>query len=344
MLLRSKIKKEVQSEYIEVKTEKSVPNTKKSYAAFLIDRPFNAMKQNQHAENDATFNLMNCLRYRLRLTLESMKPHNSGINTDFSDLEALLASDQLCEESSSKKSLYDTLLKLIDEYDAAGSSEIFRLLLERRTAIPLFVPDSKKHHLEVLRHITLPWIENIRLGEDKSLMRVAVVSYRPKNENQTCNIIKNLFNIESIYRHDLSTGSISSNSMLAEIGCGCMPMEGSSSEVRYVLVTHIIGDFKPLWQFIQNFADFLLVEACPEGNVNLFVEGNTQEITDSYNFDLNLEAFTCIWKPSIRETTRPQMKEVNGFHRLLIEGQLSDRILNILRSGVNTTMKNLEDK
>ena len=165
---------------------------KKSYAAFLIDRPFNAMKQNQH-ENDAPFNLMNCMRYRLRLTFESMKSQNSGINTDFSDLEALLASDQFCEESSSKKSLYDTLLKLIDEYDAAGCSEIFRLLLERRTAIPLFVPDSKKHHLEVLRHITLPWIDNIRLGEDKSLMRVAVVSYRPKNENQTCNIIKNLF-------------------------------------------------------------------------------------------------------------------------------------------------------
>jgi hypothetical protein len=48
-----------------------------------------------------------------------------------------------------KRSLYDTLLKLLDKFDAAGVAEIFRLLLERRTAIPLFVPDSKTQFLNL---------------------------------------------------------------------------------------------------------------------------------------------------------------------------------------------------
>jgi hypothetical protein len=340
----NQIKKEVQDGEDEM--EVSFPKMKKAYADFLIDRPFNPISQTMQENNEDTLTLMNCLRYRLRLTLDSMKPNkqNGGMDTNFSDLEALLSCDQLSVESSSKKSLYDTLLKLIDEFDAAGAAEIFRLLLERRTAIPLFVPDSRKHHLEVLRHITLPWIENIRLGEDLSLMRVAVISCRPKNESQTCNIMKNLFNIESIYRHDLSTSTVSSNSVLAEIGCGCMLMEGSSSEVHHVLVTHIIGDFKPLWPFIQEFADFLIVEASTEdhGNSSPSIRA-VQDIQETYakNFYLKLDAFTCIWKPSLRETTRPQIKEVNGFHRLFIDGQLSDKVLNILRSSVKITINKL---
>ncbi len=88
-----------------------------------------------------------------------------------------------------REGIYETLLHLIDEFDAAGVAEIFRLLLERRIAIPLFQPNSKKHYLSLLRHIILPGVDGIRLGEDKTLMRVAVISCRQQKQSQTTEII-----------------------------------------------------------------------------------------------------------------------------------------------------------
>jgi hypothetical protein len=47
---------------------------KKSYAAFLIDRPFNASQLQQNNE-EAIITFFNCfLRHRLRLTVKSKKP------------------------------------------------------------------------------------------------------------------------------------------------------------------------------------------------------------------------------------------------------------------------------
>jgi hypothetical protein len=124
--------------------QKQLPK-KKPYIAFLIDRPFNATVTKD--EEETTLNLMNCLRYRLNLGL-----HSKGIGQksedDDAELEALIALSLGSSSSRSlltsgtkespptnKKILYDTLLKLVDEFDAAGVAEIFRLLLERRSAI-----------------------------------------------------------------------------------------------------------------------------------------------------------------------------------------------------------------
>jgi hypothetical protein len=69
-------------------------------------------------------------------------------------MASMLANKYQTSSSSAatkKTSLYDTLLQLIDEYDATGVAEIVRLLLERRTVIPMFVPDSRKHLLNLFR-------------------------------------------------------------------------------------------------------------------------------------------------------------------------------------------------
>jgi len=89
-----------------------------------------------------------------------------------------------------KRSLYDTLLKLLGKFDAAGVAEIFRLLLVRRTAIPLFVPDSKTQFLNLTRHVTLPGIDNVRLGEDKSLLCIVVISCHQKTPTKAIDILK----------------------------------------------------------------------------------------------------------------------------------------------------------
>jgi hypothetical protein len=113
---------------------------------------------------------MNCLRYRLHfaLNLNDTELNNENIFDSMLEEEDFAMPNQISEMDSCQ-SMYDNLLQLIDEFDATGAVEIFRLLLERRTAIPLFIPDSNKHHLNLLRHVSLPGVDHVRLGEDKTL-------------------------------------------------------------------------------------------------------------------------------------------------------------------------------
>ena len=130
--------------------------TKKPYASFLIDRPFGSIC----AREEPSVYLMSCLRYRMRLNM---------LGTE------------------NNVSLYDTLLDLSDEFDAAGKGEIFRLLLERRSAIPLFLPHANGSNLMLFKNITssLSNTTTISLGDDKTLGRVAVISWRNANESQS---------------------------------------------------------------------------------------------------------------------------------------------------------------
>ena len=328
---------------------KSSNRERKSYAAFLVDMPFNAnVMREKDDDQESIYHLMNCLRYRLVLAPKKIKQSISSDATSSrqdSNIPAWKASlrqpPNSVQDSSSAvqrgKSLYDTLLQLIDEFDAAGAAEIFRLLLERRSAIPLFVPESKKHHLQLLKHITLP--DGIRLGEDKSMVRIAVLSCRKRNKSQTYEILKNIFNIESVHRYDFQTNCITSESLSAEIGCGCVQMEGSE-KFQPLLVTHVVGDFRPLWPFLRQFSDYLLIEDAPDdkdGVCNLLMtEENKRILQDISTVNSKLESsnipYVCIWKPSDGEV-QSDMKDGDecGFRHFRTEGQL-DKNYHILRS------------
>ena len=173
---------------------------KKSYASFLINRPFSTSESLQNDKEAAITSLLNSLRHRLHLPANSKKPEpalnqNVASNNGADSLAFMLAKYQISSSDATKQtSLYDTLLQLIDEYDATGVAKIYHLLLERRTAIPLFVPDSRKHHLNLIRHIIIPCV-NTRLGEDQSLFRVAIVSCCQKKVSQTTEMMSSLFNI-----------------------------------------------------------------------------------------------------------------------------------------------------
>ena len=106
---------------------------KKSYADFLIDEPYNEQK-----EEDIEFILMNCLRYRLQI------PTKLKFGTEVNNTITY----------SRVESVYDTLMQVIDQFDATGIVEIYRLLLERRSAVPLFLPAHfKLHFLELLSRL-----------------------------------------------------------------------------------------------------------------------------------------------------------------------------------------------
>nr|CAH0102501.1 unnamed protein product [Daphnia galeata] len=307
--------------------------------------------------DESTTRLMNSLRCRLPLSMSVPKTDVQDVgsrenanslkkqkilegfsqNSSISNFSSIKDGKQ--KNDSGNKSLYDTLLQLIDEFDASGIAEIVRLLLERRTAIPLFVPQSKNHFLNLFRHITLPGISDT-MGEDKSLLRVAVISCRQRKQSQTCEILKNLFNIESIHRQDLSTGSISTNtSLLAEIGYGCVLAEGSSSEkVLNVLVVHIIGDFSPIyWSFLQSFTDYLLIEDSTIEKESFPLSLMSKRKRNKKKKPLGLDDFpyVCVWKPTVEEMKHEmRTKEKFGFRHLYIEGQWPGEILDVLKSTV----------
>lgn len=224
---------------------------KKTFSAFLTDRPFNEIQ----VQKEPTVYLISCLRYRISLNLPSVDYH--------------------VDKETGHFSLYDTLLRLSDEFDAAGKGEIFRLLLERRSAIPLFLPFLNGSHLGLFKDVlnSLSNSSTINLGEDTTLGRIAVVSLRKTNESQTPELLKSLFHVESLHRQDFSDECITKQPMTAEIAIGCIPIEEkvnpqqqqTSAEVRNFLILHIVGDFEPMWSFLQNFADHLIIEDSVDG-------------------------------------------------------------------------------
>jgi hypothetical protein len=251
---------------------------------------------------------------------------------------------------SGANGVYDALLQVISEFDVTGIAEIFRLLLERRAAIPLFVPESKKHSLSLLRHITLPRVNNISLGDDKSLLRVAVISCRQMDQSQTCDILKSVFHIDSLHSLDLSKRTITSETMLAEIGCGCIVMEGSGTQIiQNVLVAHVIGDFRPLWSFLRRFADCFMIEDSTVESESFFSSFMTEEKKreiDSEDASIGVatnKSTSCIWKPS---HGRPIIKQrvINGFTYFYIEDQLSGKSYKTIKSCIVECLKKTSEQ
>ncbi len=148
----------------------------------------------------------------------------------------------------------------------------------------------------------------------------------------------------------MSNGSVSQNSLLAEIGYGCLLVEGANSgQIQHVIVIHVIGDFLALWPFLQRFADYLLIEDstvkqgsfCETFLQEFLTANNAETTTGAENSVPGLDAvpFVCVWKPSVGEM-RYKMQKVNGsHHHLRIDGQLPGKTLNMLRTSVIKAVK-----
>ena len=184
-------------------------------------------------------------------------------NLPIQSLRTKKSTDSSAQRVSNEQrtSLYDTLLDLVEEFDASGRAEIFRLLLERRSPIPLFLPNGE-HHLAVLRLLNKATGNNrtICIGEDVNLLRLVVISCRKKADSKVTELLKEVFNLDSLHREDFARDSITRESMTAEIGLGCVvPLEENQDPV-HLLVLNVVGDFHQLWNFIKSFSDYLIIE------------------------------------------------------------------------------------
>ena len=281
---------------------------KKPFAAFLIDRPFHSV----HAQKEPTLHLMTRLRFRMRLE-------------DIDDPDIPEEAD-----AGNLSSLYDTLLLLCDEFDDAGKGEIFRLLLERKSAIPLFLP-PRGSQLALLRDVAynLSNSSTVTLGEDKTLGRIAVVSRREVNESQTSEILKKLFDVESLHYVDVSINCFTKQPTSAEISIGCIvevkprAEQGTTSSasssssssiveaVRHFLILHVVGNFEPLWPFIENFADHLVIEDSVD----------SAEDAASVVTKLNDIGSVSVWKDTCRQMKVVKSDDTGRY--LCIEGSLN---------------------
>lgn len=162
----------------ELCTKLEVMSTSKSYAHLLVDRPFYEISK----QNETALYLLYCLRYRGKIVLNERNPASGR--------RASSIARQTQNTVKSVLSMYDTLLHLLSQYDASGRVEIFRLLLERNSPVPLFLPNGQ-HHLPLFGLLTKELGNNntICLGQDTQLMRVAVVSCRDKKHSSSAELV-----------------------------------------------------------------------------------------------------------------------------------------------------------
>ena len=110
---------------------------KKTFAQLSIDRCFKSIDKNKET---GTY-LMFCLRYRTQLSLSEGSDDTKSEERGRTSRTKRLNSAALHPGMS----MFDTLLNLLQDYDAAGRVEIFRLVLERRCPVPLFLSNFECH-------------------------------------------------------------------------------------------------------------------------------------------------------------------------------------------------------
>ena len=100
----------------------------------------------------------------------------------------------------------------------------------------------------------------ICLGDDVNLLRLTVISCRQKEDSKTAELLREVFHLDSFHREDFSRECFTRESTTAEIGLGCVLPQNENKEPVHLLVLNVVGDFDPLWDFIKEFSDYLIIE------------------------------------------------------------------------------------
>jgi hypothetical protein len=261
-----------------------------SYCDWLVDRPLSIVTQSVQR-------LIDILRHRL--DIESVLPSTfcemAGSNSwstakkwlDRRSSVILASSTSIAGVSidstrSSFKTIYDILIHLLNHSDLLGQIELFRLLMERRVALPLLTPTNYtlclyKYHINPLTFMAtkISGQRELNLSVDTSLYRIAIISMRPVKEQESIQWMQYVFSCQSL--SSSSVECIPLDRCIAEIGIGFVPFQADGSEIsncnlknEEVLVLNVIGDYSSIWPFITDFADLLMVEELPLENSSFY--------------------------------------------------------------------------
>jgi GTPase Era involved in 16S rRNA processing len=171
--------------------------------------------------------------------------------------------------------VYDVLIQLVDTSDVLSQAELFRLLLERRSPVPILTPTRSDppffYYVKPLTfaNVKLSTENYCNLATDTTLFRVALISTRSVNESESREFLKQVFGCNSLVPSSIGClGCLLKNSCVAEVRVGFCPKvdddrddEQSISRYNEVLVLHTIGDYASIFPYIHDFADLFIIES-----------------------------------------------------------------------------------
>lgn len=160
--------------------------------------------------------------------------------------------------------LTDVLIHLTNHSKLTSKIELFRLLLDRRYAVPLITPYFNQghkqpfiYHVDVFKFIPLSMInhEISYLGDNEKLYRIAIVSRRPIGRTETAHLISTAFNSHSVQETQRSENA---ELTMVEIAEGYIDDENDKKWP--FLVLHVSGNYEKLHSFISDVANLIIIE------------------------------------------------------------------------------------
>ncbi|CAF4930408.1 unnamed protein product, partial [Rotaria sp. Silwood1] len=265
---------------------------------------------------DATANkwLIDSLRHRLDLQ-QNIKQQNTTEHepNDFFNIHNDNNNSVNTYTNRLTKSVYDVLIDVLKTFNTTGKLEIFQLLLERRSALPILTFKSENcfnYHGTLLDLLQINLgKDRLQLGRNTNLFRIAVISNRSQLSTETHIWLRDIFGIHSLYKID--NKSIIETT-IGELGIGFL-------ETEPCIVLHIIGDWKPLQSFIEIFANWILIEGA-----------SIQEMPVSKT------AITVVWDYNDTNSNGSTEERTQPYKHYFIKGSLSvvsEKLRNALIKG-----------
>ncbi|XP_065564372.1 uncharacterized protein LOC136029849 isoform X1 [Artemia franciscana] len=215
------------------------------------------------------------------------------------------------ETNKSKKI---NVCQLLSGYSIRGNINILRLLLESRYVIPI----CNLEIVELLR-ITQRIEDDVFLGEDLKLPRIAFISQVKNFDSHTGKIMEGLFNLRTSFNP--------SDASNIEIGQGLVCLGNKKKEA--CIVIHIWGNFEQYWNSLTDFVDYLIVEDEYKsesdladyvhiGNEISSLFSKLSPFIRKYSGETSLPKFITVWIPNLSN-----MKNISIVRPFcLIEGSL----------------------
>jgi hypothetical protein len=169
--------------------------------------------------------------------------------------------------STQLNTLTDILLYLTNNSKLTSKIELFRLLLDRRFAIPIITPNINRkypqpfqYHADVLKFISLSSVnhEISYLSDNKDLFRIAIISQRSIEESETSHLIATAFGSHST--HELQR-SENTQLTMAEISDGYI--DDDNGKKWSLLLLHVVGDYQKIYSFISEYTNLVIIEQDP---------------------------------------------------------------------------------
>ena len=120
--------------------------------------------------------------------------------------------------------------------------------------------------------------------EDVSLPRIAFISRKPEEESENFEMIKDVlscFNVNLVYTEGSEPVAEPSRESekeksIAELSVGFLECKENGEERSQSWITlNVCGDYRPLWPFVAEFADLVVVELNSGDNLNVKIPEQT---------------------------------------------------------------------